>query len=75
MTSKDDNQKGRPVLWAALIAGGILLLPVVAIIAGFSLTPLMAVTGWAGGWWLVPAAGLVAVLLLIAFRSHDRSRT
>ena len=64
-----------PLVPAAIILGVLILLPVVLIILGFDLVPLMAITAWSRAAWLTALAAL-AVLVIAAFaltRSRDRA--
>jgi hypothetical protein len=51
----------RALIPAAVIVGGLILLPVLLIILGFDLVPLMAITAWSRAAWIA-----ILVVIFIA---------
>jgi uncharacterized membrane protein YqjE len=73
-----DETTARPLVPAAVIIGGLLLLPVVFLIIGFNLVPLMALTAWSRTVWLATLTVLSvfaivgAVVMIMKLRQQTR---
>jgi hypothetical protein len=63
-----------PLIPAAVILGGLILLPVALIILGFDLVPLMAITAWSRTAWLTALAALAVVVVAAAAFTRARNR-
>ena len=67
----------RSLILAVVLIGGLILLPVVLIVVGFDLVPLMAVTAWSRTAWLIALASLVVLLiaaLIVIANMRSRAR-
>jgi hypothetical protein len=69
-----DAKNPGPLIPAGLIIGGLILLPVIAIIIGFDLVPLMAITAGSRTAWVTALVVLVvlAVAAAVVLRSRNR---
>jgi hypothetical protein len=60
------SERSNTVLWVVAAVVVVLLLPVFAIVFGFTLTPLMAITAWSRNAWVTIAAAIILIAVVAA---------